>query len=266
MCTLYVVVTLITDFALLSFKIMYSGTVSVPFAIREVLSSNPLYFQAIQFGIANYTALAQRIRPEVEKITATQVNIGTIVVAIKRFADILQKEQRQADNLMGNKKGHFGEGTRMSLTGSIIDVDFDDRDFEQLSNILDEMFEKDGRSSSPFYYNLFQTNKQLRLFAEDVQEIRNILSLASQKFDGRMRAGLSKITITLPSSVSTRSVEGPQRNPYNLLSIVSDVLYKNQIILHDAFFTPNEIVLILNEKDAARAYELLRAKIVTKGQ
>jgi len=259
------VVTLITDFALLSFKIMYSGTVSVPFAIREVLSSNPLYFQAIQFGIANYTALAQRIRPEVEKITATRVNIGTIVVAIKRFADILQKEQRQEDNLMGNKKGHFGEGTRMSLTGSIIDVDFDDRDFEQLSNILDEMFEKDGRSS-PFYYNLFQTNKQLRLFAEDVQEIRNILSLASQKFDGRMRAGLSKITITLPSSVSTRSVEGPHRNPYNLLSIVSDVLYKNQIILHDAFFTPNEIVLILNEKDAARAYELLRAKIVTKGQ
>ena len=258
-------VTLITDFALILFNIMYSGTVSVPFAIREVLSSNPLYFQAIQFGIANYTALAQRIRPEVEKITATQVNIGTIVVAIKRFADILQKEQRKEDNMMGNKKVHFGEGTRMSLTGSIIDVDFDDRDFEQLSNILDEMFEKDGRSS-PFYYNLFQTNKQLRLFAEDVQEIRNILSLASQKFDGRMRAGLSKITITLPSSASTRSVEGPQRNPYNLLSIVSDVLYKNQIILHDAFFTPNEIVLILNEKDAARAYELLRAKIVTKGQ
>jgi hypothetical protein len=259
------VVTLITDFALILFNIMYSGTVSVPFAIREVLSSNPLYFQAIQFGIANYTALAQRIRPEVEKITATQVNIGTIVVAIKRFADILQKEQRKEDNMMGNKKVHFGEGTRMSLTGSIIDVDFDDRDFEQLSNILDEMFEKDGRSS-PFYYNLFQTNKQLRLFAEDVQEIRNILSLASQKFDGRMRAGLSKITITLPSSASTRSAEGPQRNPYNLLSIVSDVLYKNQIILHDAFFTPNEIVLILNEKDAARAYELLRAKIVTKGQ
>ena len=241
---------------------MYSGAVSVPFAIREVLSSHPLYFQAIQFGIANYTALAQRIRPEVEKITATQVNIGTIVVAIKRFADMLQKEQRQEDNLIGDKKDHFGEGTRMSLTGSIIDVDFDDRDFEQLSNILDEMFENDSRSS-PFYYNVFQTNRQLRLFAEDVKEIRNILSLASQKFDGRMRAGLSKITITLPSS---RSVEGPQRNPYNLLSIVSDVLYRNQIILHDAFFTPNEIVLILNEKDAGRAYELLRAKIVTKGQ
>src|ERR687891_2617687 len=93
--------------ALILCNIMYSGTVSVPFAIREVLSSNPIYFQAIQFGIANYTALAQRIRPEVEKITATQVNIGTIVVAIKRFADILQKEQRKEDNMMENKNAHF---------------------------------------------------------------------------------------------------------------------------------------------------------------
>jgi hypothetical protein len=238
---------------------MYSSPVSVPFAIREVLSSNPLYFQAIQLGIANYTALAQRIRPEVERITTSRVNVGTIVVAIKRFADSLRKEQRQDDNLIGNSGSHFGEGTRMSLTGSIIDVDFDDTDFEQLSNILDEMIEKDNQSS-PFYYNLFQTKKQLRLFAEDVTEIRNILSLASQKFAGRMRAGLSKITITLPSPVG----ESVQKDPYNLLSVVSNVLYKNQIRLRDAFFTPNEIVLILNEKDAARAYELLRAKIVTK--
>ena len=241
---------------------MYSGPVSVPFAIREVLSSNPLYFQAIQLGIANYTALAQRIRPEVERITTSRVNVGTIVVAIKRFADSLRGEQRQDDNLIGNSSSHFGKGTRMSLTGSIIDVDFDDRDFEQLSNILDEMIE--DNQSSPFYYNLFQTNKQLRLFAEDVTEIRNILSLASQKFAGKMSAGLSKITITLPSPVGAKSNEGVQKDPYNLLSVVSDVLYKNQIRLRDAFFTPNEIVLILNEKDGARAYELLRAKIVTK--
>ena len=81
-----------------------------------------------------------------------------------------------------------------------------------------------------------------------------------------MRAGLSKITISLPSSVGDKSIEGAQKDPYNLLSVVSDVLYKNRINLRDAFFTPNEIVLIVNEKDAARVYELLRAKILTKSQ
>ena len=48
-----------------------------------------------------------------------------------------------------------------------------------------------------------------------------------------------------------------------MLSLISDVLYNNQISLCNAFFAPNEIVLILNNKDAAKAYELLRAKIST---
>jgi hypothetical protein len=42
--------------------------------------------------------------------------------------------------------------------------------------------------------------------------------------------------------------------------MISNVLYDNQVSLHNAFFTPNEIVLIINETDAAKVYELLRVK------
>jgi hypothetical protein len=142
-------------------------------------------------------------------------------------------------------------GARMSLTGSIIDIDFD-RELDELSNILDEVFEKESG------YNLFQTNKQLRLFTEDIDEIRNIVSTASKKFDFKLKEGLSKITINFPSSTTYNN----EQTPYNdVLSLVSDVLYNNQIPLYNAFFAPNETVLILKNKDAARAYELLRAKI-----
>ena len=41
------------------------------------------------------------------------------------------------------------------------------------------------------------------------------------------------------------------------------ILYDNQVFLHNAFFTPNEIVLIINEIDAAKVYELLRVKFHT---
>jgi hypothetical protein len=229
---------------------MYSESISVPRAIRIVLSSNNLYFQALLSGIANYTALAQKIKPDVEKITgSSNVNVGTIVVAIKRFTDTLIEEEKKEKKPVIN---YSFEGARMSLTGSIIDVDFNDREFDELSNILDEVFEKESG------YNLFQTNKQLRLFTENIEEIRNIVSTASKKFDGKIKEGLSKITITFPSSKGQQE----QQNPYyNLLSLVSDVLYNNQIPLHNAFFAPNEIVLILNDNDAGRAYELLRAKI-----
>ncbi|HEX5573482.1 MAG TPA: hypothetical protein VFX26_03040, partial [Nitrososphaeraceae archaeon] len=68
---------------------MYSQTFSVPHAVREVIGSNTLFFQALSTGIANYTALAQKIKPEVEKLTKSEVNVNTLVVAIKRFADSL---------------------------------------------------------------------------------------------------------------------------------------------------------------------------------
>jgi hypothetical protein len=224
-------------------------TASVPHAIREVLSSNTLYLQALKSGIANYTALAQRIKSDVETIVGSQVNVGTIVVAIKRFADILEKEKQDEEKKPSNT--HPMNGARMSLTGSIIDIDFD-RELDELSNILDEVFEKESG------YNLFQTNKQLRLFTEDIDEIRNIVSTASKKFDFKLKEGLSKITINFPSSTSYNN----EQTPYNdVLSLVSDVLYNNHIPLYNAFFAPNETVLILKNKDAARAYELLRAKI-----
>jgi hypothetical protein len=228
---------------------MYRTAASVPQAIREVLSSNGLYLQALKSGIANYTALAQRIKADVETIIGAQVNVGTIVVAIKRFSDILEKEKQEEQKKSINT--HPMDGARMSLTGSIIDIDFD-RELDELSNILEEVFEKETG------YNLFQTNKQLRLFTEDIDDVRNIVSTASKKFDCKMKEGLSKITINFPSSTPYNIEQTPYNN---LLSYVSEVLYNNQIPLYNAFFAPNETVLILKNKDAARAYELLRAKI-----
>jgi hypothetical protein len=233
---------------------------SVPQAVMEILSSNNLYLQALQAGIANYTALAQRIKPEIEKLTASNVNTGTIVVAIKRLVDNLHKEEEIENNSApdNNNQAAIIEGVRMSLTGSIMDVDFNESEFDQLSHLLDEIFDK----RSNFSYNLFQSNKQIRLLAEDVEEFRNLVSIASKKLDGRIKERLSKITITIPPHSEEEDVDP---NAYtNFISFVSDIIYNSRIKLEDAFFTPQEIVLVLEDKDAARAYELISTKITKR--
>ena len=232
---------------------MFSPSVSVPQAIKEILFSNNLYLQALLAGIANYTALAQKIKPDVEKITASEVNVGTIVVGIKRIVDNLQSK-RGADKISDSNDYPIVEDVRMSLTGSIIDIDFNESKFDQFSFIIDELFEKETNHK----YNLFQTDKQIRLLLDDVEEIRNIAVMASKKFDGKIRAGLSKITITIPSLLMNNN---DRRTYHRFISSVSDIIYNSRIELQDAFYTPNEIVLVLNDKDAAKAYELLRAKI-----
>src|SRR5215471_4821459 len=226
---------------------MLSRTMSIPQAVMEILSSNNLYLQALQSGIANYTALAQRIKPEIEKLTASNVNTGTIVVAIKRLVDNLHKEEEIENNSTpdNNNQAAIIEGVRMSLIGSIMDVDFNESEFDQLSHLLDEIFDK----RSNFSYNLFQSNKQIRLLAEDVEEFRNLVSIASKKLDGRIKERLSKITITIPPHSEEEDVDP---NAYtNFISFVSDIIYNSRIKLEDAFFTPQEIVLVLEDKDAA---------------
>jgi hypothetical protein len=227
---------------------MYSETVSVPEAIRKILANDHVYMQALVLGIANYTALAERIKPDIERLTGSKVNLNTIVVAIKRFADSLEKKNMQQEN----SGTHLTAAkAKMSLTGSIIDIDFqkeknNDNDNDTLASVLDEFFEQDSR------YNLFQTDTHFSLLTEDADEIRRIVANAIQKFDGKISEGLSKITVSLTPD---------DQSPYHILSLVSNILYNHQIPIHSAFFTINEVVLILGDKDAAKAYDLIRMKI-----
>jgi hypothetical protein len=238
---------------------MFSPSISVPQAIKEILSSNNLYRQALLSGIANYTALAQKIKPDVEKLTASDVNIGTIVVAIKRLVDRLQEDEEIQNESDLKHILPIIEGARMSLISSVIDIDFNESRFGQLTDIFDEIFVKETNHK----YSLFQTDKQIRLLLDDVGEIGNTVVKASEKFDGKIRSGLSKITITIPSPLDEDNNDNNNNRKmyHRFISSVSDIIHNSRIQLQDAFYTPNEIVLVLNDTDAARAYELLRAKI-----
>lgn len=226
---------------------MYSEAVSVPEAIRKILANDHVYTQSLALGIANYTALAERIKPEIERLIGSKVNLNTIVVAIKRFADALEKKNMQHEN---SSTHLIAAKAKMSLTGSIIDIDFqkenNEDDNDALASVLDDFFEQDSR------YNLFQTDSHFSLLTEDADEIRRMVANAIQKFDGKISEGLSKITVSLTSD---------DQSAYHILSLVSNILYNHQIPIHSAFFTANEVVLILGDKDAAKAYDLIRMKM-----
>jgi hypothetical protein len=96
----------------------------------------------------------------------------------------------------------------------------------------------------------FQRDQHLRLFAEDVDQICSMINAATKKFDGKVREGVAKINI-----------QTSDQKPYELLSTVSNILYNNHISIQNEFFYSDKIILILSDKDAATAYELLRTRI-----
>jgi hypothetical protein len=128
-------------------------------------------------------------------------------------------------------------------------VDFG-MEIENMERILD-LFDKD----SDIRFNIFQTKNHIKLFVENINEIKKIFRDELKNQPDTIKEGISMINITLPWS------ETEFKKTYQLLSMISNILYNNQILLHNAFFTPNEIVLIISEVDAAKTYELLRIKL-----
>src|SRR5687768_10215068 len=227
---------------------MYSNVPSVSRAIKDILFSNSVYINSLKLGIANYTALAIKIKPEVDKMIGSEVNINTIVVSIKRLADALQQNQELDNSITQEEKENLA-GARISLTGSMLDVEFD-KEMENIEKVF-ELFDRE----SDIRFNIFQSKNHMNLFIENISEIKKIFSNHSQTINpSKIKEGVSMITISLPWE------ETELRKTYQLLSMISNILYDNQVSLHNAFFTPNEIVLIINDRDAAKVYELLRIK------
>ena len=227
---------------------MYSNIPSISKAIKDILFSNSIYLNSLKLGIANFTALALKIKPELDRIIGSEVNINTIVVSIKRIADALE-QNRDLNSIAQEEKENLA-GARISLTGSILEVEFD-KEMENMEKIL-ELFDR----QSDIRFNIFQSKNHMNLFIENISEIKKIFNNNATPTitPSKIKEGVSMITISLPWE------ETELRKTYQLLSMISNILYDNQISLHNAFFTPTEIVLIINDKDAAKVYELLRVK------
>ena len=210
---------------------MYSNVPSVSRAIKDILFSNSIYINSLKLGIANYTALAIKIKPEVDKMIGSEVNINTIVVSIKRLADALQQNQ-ELDSITQEEKENLA-GARISLTGSMLDVEFD-KEMENIEKVF-ELFDRE----SDIRFNIFQSKNHMNLFIENISEIKKIFSNHSQTINpSKIKEGVSMITISLPWE------ETELRKTYQLLSMISNILYDNQVFLNSVSSQGREIVII----------------------
>ena len=64
---------------------MRLSNVSVPEVVRDVITRNRSIFDCLKMDLINYTALAVRIQPDVEKVLGNPINLNTIVVASYNF-------------------------------------------------------------------------------------------------------------------------------------------------------------------------------------
>jgi len=213
---------------------------SIPEVVREIITRNRSIYDCMKMDLINYTALAVKIQPEIERILGNSVNLNTVVVAIKRFADSFEiKDQVKEESVLKN--------ARLSLTDGIMDIRFSIKD----SNEMDPMAILDKFSKITSNYEFFRVSDSFRFLTEDMEDIRQIFSSISER-DDLFSTGLAKIRISIPAS----------QNQSDVVSYVAEVLHANGIELVNAFFSQDNIIIILNEKDSSRAYDILHSDIM----
>ncbi len=210
---------------------------SVPSVVREIITRNRSIHDCMAMDVINYTALAVKIHPEVEKQIGNPIHLNTIVVAIKRYADAFEKNENVVDEPVL-------KNARLSMTDRIMGMQWTMKDL--LDQDMAKMFAEaeKGFSNSEF----FRLGDSFIVLADDTDVTRRMF----QNFpkENLYSSGLAKIRIQVP-----------EQNRADILSFVTGILHQNSIELVDALFSRNGIVLFLKEDQAPLAYEKLRSEI-----
>ena len=219
--------------------IMRAVNISVPDSVREIITRNRSIYDCVKMDLINYTALAVKIQKDVEIQVGGPVNLNTIVVAIKRYADSFEeKDEVQNEPVLRNAK--------LSLTDGIADIRFSTNDFEMedATDLMNRFMKIDPD------YEFFRLTDSFRVLTDDIDDVRKLLaSLPNQK--NFFQTGLAKISIHIPNTQSRSDI----------VSYVSEILHDSGIELVNAYFGQEDIIIVLQEKDAARAYQILRSEV-----
>lgn len=217
---------------------MRIASMSVPEVVREIITRNRSIYDCMKMDLINYTALAVKIQPEVEKVLGNAVNLNTIVVAIKRYADSFEnKDEIRDESVLKN--------ARLALTDGIMDIKFSVKD-----SAMDPMVILDKFSKITNNYEFFRLSDSFRFLTEDIDDVRQIFENIPNR-DEFFSTGLAKIRISIPNN----------QNQSDVVSYVAEVLHANGIELVNAFFSQDSIIIILCGTDASRAYEILHSEI-----
>ena len=216
---------------------MRTTGVSVPDVVREIITRNRSIYECMKMDVINYTALAVKIQPDVEKTVANSVNLNTIVVAIKRYADSFDDKEEVSDEPVL-------KNARLSLTDGIMGIQWNMDDAgDEMAKMLNEFHSIFPDSE------FFRLGDSFRILTEDSDRVRRMFQ--SLPKENEYNSGLAKIKVSVP----------PNHSRSDVMAFVTEILHYNGIDMADALFTQDGLVIVLKEEDAPRAYEKLRAQI-----
>jgi len=216
---------------------MSSRRRSVQEAVRVIITQNPYLYRGIRMQIINYSAAARYIQGDVEDLAGNQVDPNTIVTAIMRFSrEALDEEPSEARGAL--------HGSRLNLVSDVKELSFKVSRREQ-SDVVKSLMEYQ-KQGVQLRFHQFQGILKVLTTGDAMTQIMQDL----WQYEPKLSEGYAELNITVD----------PGDDRYDRIALLTDLLFRNGVHMVDAFFTGDEVSLILREEDASKAFEVLRSQ------
>jgi len=220
---------------------IHRNSISVPEAVREILTRNYPIYQCLKMKLMNFHSLAGFIQPQVQQLSGKEASINTLVVAIKRFSDTLS-------NSNSPDPSKVLKDARISLSSGIVDVTIRAPRI-QFSAIVKELF--DAASDLSEFPHIFPLSNSIKLIlaAEDYALIRGKM--------GHLREAATQTNVSkLILNLSPHAEMTP-----GIASYITELLFRNGVNILDAFLGYGDIIMVVDDKDGPLAYDVLQREI-----
>jgi aspartokinase len=81
---------------------MSVNTKSISFAVREIINNDASFQDSLQYAYCNISALARIIKPQIDQILAKNINVESIVTALKRSRKVYNFQEHSIASILAN--------------------------------------------------------------------------------------------------------------------------------------------------------------------
>lgn len=212
--------------------------ITIPEIVESIIRKSSFLDYALYQGIINLSALARKIKPEVEKGVMKEVQLGAIIMALNRLSQKIQKKLKSQQKL-------FSTPPDLTVRSNLFEITLANYDFliEKQKKLLDRIHIKQNYFLT-FTQGIFQTTI---IASKELKD--KILSVFKKEEIISQLENLSSITVQLPKG--TEFIPGA----YNF--ILKSLAWEGINII-EVVSTLNEFTIVLEDKDIELAFSNLK--------
>lgn len=205
---------------------------------EEIINRSPFLLEAITEELINISALARKLKPEIERVVGNEVKEGAIIMAIKRLTPSLY---RRVNVKISNVMGDIGD---ISIRKNLVDFTFEN------SSSLNEKHQQ-------LLNEINQHNDDFFTWSKGVSETTIILNSAHSSIVERIfkeeqlrshTKNLAAVTITLPLINS---------EIYGVYYYILKHIAWDGINIIEIVSTSNEFTLVIKQADVDDVLNIL---------